>query len=233
MSAMGHSRRSDGGPAASGLPRSTDILKVCRHVSKVPQPDSCAAANWRPHRLANGCDGLHLARLGDCLHEAFAISGSAAAAPAAVKAAQSSAVMLASRLTINVTRQESTLRMETDTSKMCLRRTLSENATRARCGFDKMEMRVEQPPYQGAALAGTIELGDLTVNRLGFGAMRLCGDAVWGRPRDRGHSNRVLHRAVELGVNFIDTADSYGRGANESQILILKRRCRARSKIPQ
>src|SRR6478752_6052328 len=72
--------------------------------------------------------------------------------------------------------------------------------------------------HKGAALAGTIDLGDLTVNRVGFGAMHLCGGLVWGRPRDRGHSNRVLHRAVELGVNFIDTADSYGRGANESQI---------------
>ena len=70
----------------------------------------------------------------------------------------------------------------------------------------------------GAALAGTIDLGDLTVNRLGFGAMRLCGDSAWGRPRDRGHFNQVLRRAVELGVNFIDTADSYGPETNESLI---------------
>jgi hypothetical protein len=49
----------------------------------------------------------------------------------------------------------------------------------------------------GAALAGTVRLGDLTVNRLGFGAMHLCGGLVWGRPRDRGHANRVLHRAIE------------------------------------
>ena len=48
--------------------------------------------------------------------------------------------------------------------------------------------------------------------------MRLCGDSAWGRPRDRGHANRVLHRAVELGVNFIDTADSYGPETNESLI---------------
>lgn len=81
-----------------------------------------------------------------------------------------------------------------------------------------MELWVEQPPYKGAALAGTIRLGDLTVNRLGFGAMRLCGDSAWGRPRDRGHANRVLHRAIELGVNFIDTADSYGPETNETQI---------------
>jgi aryl-alcohol dehydrogenase-like predicted oxidoreductase len=78
-----------------------------------------------------------------------------------------------------------------------------------------MELRVKQSSYKGAALAGTIDLGDLTVNRLGFGAMRLCGDSAWGRPRDREHVNRVLHRAVELGVNFIDTADSYGPETNE------------------
>jgi pyridoxine 4-dehydrogenase len=69
-----------------------------------------------------------------------------------------------------------------------------------------------------AALAGTIALGDLTVHRLGFGAMRLCGDYAWGRPRDRDNVHRVLRRAVELGVNFIDTADSYGPGTNESLI---------------
>ena len=77
---------------------------------------------------------------------------------------------------------------------------------------------MKQSHYKGAALAGTIKLGDLTVNRLGFGAMRLCGDSAWGRRRDRGHANRVLHRAVELGVNFIDTADSYGPEVNESLI---------------
>lgn len=77
---------------------------------------------------------------------------------------------------------------------------------------------MRQSRYKGAALAGTIDLGDLTVNRLGFGAMRLCGDSAWGRPRDRGYFNRLLHRAVELGVNFIDTADSYGPETNESQI---------------
>ena len=81
-----------------------------------------------------------------------------------------------------------------------------------------MELRVKQSSYKGAALAGTIDLGDLTVNRLGFGAMRLCGDYAWGRPRDREHVSRVLRRAVELGVNFIDTADSYGPETNESLI---------------
>ena len=77
---------------------------------------------------------------------------------------------------------------------------------------------MEPSHYEGAALAGTINLGDITVNRLGLGAMRLCGDSAWGRPRDRANASRVLHRAVELGVNFIDTADSYGPEANESLI---------------
>ncbi len=52
--------------------------------------------------------------------------------------------------------------------------------------------------------------GDLTINRLGFGAMRLTGKGVWGPPADRDEAIRVLRRAAELGVNFIDTADSYG-----------------------
>jgi pyridoxine 4-dehydrogenase len=55
-----------------------------------------------------------------------------------------------------------------------------------------------------------IRLGDVTVNRLGFGAMRLLGPDVWGPPKDRAAAHRVLRRAVELGVNFIDTAESYG-----------------------
>ena len=69
-----------------------------------------------------------------------------------------------------------------------------------------------------AAKAGTVRLGDLTVNRIGFGAMRLCGPLVWGRRRDRSDERRVLHRALDLGVNFIDTADSYGPDANETLI---------------
>ncbi len=60
--------------------------------------------------------------------------------------------------------------------------------------------------------------GDLTVNRLGFGAMRLTGPGIWGPPADRGEAVRVLHRAVELGVNFIDTADSYGPYVSEEII---------------
>ena len=62
-----------------------------------------------------------------------------------------------------------------------------------------------------AAAAGTITLGgELTVNRMGFGAMRLTGRGIWGPPANPDQAVRVLQRAVELGVNFIDTADSYG-----------------------
>ena len=62
-----------------------------------------------------------------------------------------------------------------------------------------------------ASAAGTFALGgDLTVNRLGYGAMQLTGSGVWGDPKDPAEALRVLRRAVELGVNFIDTADSYG-----------------------
>jgi pyridoxine 4-dehydrogenase len=57
--------------------------------------------------------------------------------------------------------------------------------------------------------------GDLTVNRLGFGAMRITGKGIWGWPADRGNALKVLRRAVELGVNFIDTADSYGPETSE------------------
>src|SRR6266478_2596076 len=57
--------------------------------------------------------------------------------------------------------------------------------------------------------------GDLLVNRLGFGAMRLTGEGIWGWPPDREGAKKVLRRAVELGVNFIDTADAYGPETNE------------------
>jgi pyridoxine 4-dehydrogenase len=60
--------------------------------------------------------------------------------------------------------------------------------------------------------------GDLTVNRLGYGAMRITGKGIWGPPADKEESIRVLKRAVELGVNFIDTADSYGPNVSEELI---------------
>jgi pyridoxine 4-dehydrogenase len=70
-----------------------------------------------------------------------------------------------------------------------------------------------------AAAGGTIDVGgDLTVNRLGFGAMRITGDGIWGDPPSRDEAKTVLRRAVELGVNFIDTADSYGPFVSEALI---------------
>ncbi|HEY2041044.1 MAG TPA: aldo/keto reductase [Jatrophihabitans sp.] len=70
-----------------------------------------------------------------------------------------------------------------------------------------------------ASEAGLIEIGgDLTVNRLGFGAMRLTGAGIWGPPADLDVARAVLRRAVELGVNFIDTADSYGPHVSETLI---------------
>ncbi len=65
---------------------------------------------------------------------------------------------------------------------------------------------------------GTLPLGDLEVRRLGFGAMRITGDGVWGEPADRDGAIAVLRRAVELGVNLIDTADSYGPAVSEELI---------------
>jgi pyridoxine 4-dehydrogenase len=60
--------------------------------------------------------------------------------------------------------------------------------------------------------------GDLTVNRLGFGAMRLTGEGIWGEPKDPAEAKRVLRRVVELGIHFIDTADSYGPEVSERLI---------------
>jgi len=70
-----------------------------------------------------------------------------------------------------------------------------------------------------AATSGTFRIGGkLPVHRLGFGTMRLTGPGIWGEPEDREECKRVLRRAVELGVNFIDTADSYGPGVAEEII---------------
>ncbi len=63
-----------------------------------------------------------------------------------------------------------------------------------------------------------MNLGDLTVHRLGFGAMRVCGPNVWGPPKDRANAHRVFRRAIELGINFFDTADSYGPHVDEELI---------------
>jgi pyridoxine 4-dehydrogenase len=70
-----------------------------------------------------------------------------------------------------------------------------------------------------AAAAGTIEIGgDMVVRRMGFGAMRVTGDGIWGDPADREQAKATLRRVVELGVNFIDTADSYGPHVSEELI---------------
>jgi pyridoxine 4-dehydrogenase len=66
--------------------------------------------------------------------------------------------------------------------------------------------------------SGTLQVGDLRVNRMGFGAMRVCGPNIWGPPRDRAGAHKVLRRAVELGIDFFDTADSYGPHVDEELI---------------
>jgi aryl-alcohol dehydrogenase-like predicted oxidoreductase len=77
---------------------------------------------------------------------------------------------------------------------------------------------IQLPPHSAAA-AGTFTLGgDLTINRLGYGAMRIVGKGVWGPPEDKPASLATLRRAVELGVNLIDTADSYGPYVSEELI---------------
>src|SRR5216110_1804857 len=77
--------------------------------------------------------------------------------------------------------------------------------------FQKLAAAVTTSPTQSTFQLG----GDLSVNRLGFGAMRLTGEGIWGWPPDRENAKKVLRRAVEMGVNFIDTADAYGPETNE------------------
>ena len=83
-------------------------------------------------------------------------------------------------------------------------------------------MKTRQQSHTGASradAAGTVTIGgDLTVNRLGFGAMRLTGSGIWGPPADRDEALRVLVRAIELGVDFVDTANSYGPHVSEELI---------------
>jgi len=74
-----------------------------------------------------------------------------------------------------------------------------------------------------AAAAGTIDIGgDLTVNRMGYGAMRITGSGIWGEPPDREQAKAALRRALELDVNFIDTADSYGPEVSETLIGLVR-----------
>src|ERR671924_897154 len=75
------------------------------------------------------------------------------------------------------------------------------------------------PDGLDAAAAGAMVLGaELEVRRLGFGAMRITGEGIWGPPADREEAKTVLRRAVELGIDFIDTADSYGPKVSEELI---------------
>lgn len=75
------------------------------------------------------------------------------------------------------------------------------------------------PAAASGAAGGTIRLGgDLVVNRMGFGAMRITGPGIWGEPKDPAAARQVLQRALELGVNFIDTADAYGPEVSERLI---------------
>jgi len=69
-----------------------------------------------------------------------------------------------------------------------------------------------------ASASGQFKVGDIAINRLGFGAMRITGAGIWGEPADRGEALRTLRRLPELGVNFIDTADSYGPNVSEDLI---------------
>ena len=80
-------------------------------------------------------------------------------------------------------------------------------------------MQTQTTPQRPAEASGTLTLGgDLKVYRLGFGAMRITGQGIWGPPADKQEAIRVLRRAVELGINLIDTADSYGPEVSESLI---------------
>jgi len=84
---------------------------------------------------------------------------------------------------------------------------------------DKKEPTMTDTSPTNAANAGILDLaGDLTVHRLGYGAMRITGEGIWGEPPDREGAKATLRRAVELGVNFIDTADSYGPEVSETLI---------------
>ena len=74
------------------------------------------------------------------------------------------------------------------------------------------------PMDSSNTLDTTYRLGDMSINRMGFGAMRVTGDGIWGPPADHEEAIRLLKRAVELGINFIDTADSYGPYVSESLI---------------
>jgi pyridoxine 4-dehydrogenase len=81
-----------------------------------------------------------------------------------------------------------------------------------------MKTTSSPPTSNNQETTDTVRIGDLVVSRLGFGAMRITGRGVWGPPANRTEAVRVLRRAVDLGVTFIDTADSYGPGVSEELI---------------
>jgi pyridoxine 4-dehydrogenase len=87
-----------------------------------------------------------------------------------------------------------------------------------RCGTRTEEVDVTPDSEQPVRSSGTFTLGDLPVHRLAFGAMRITGPGIWGPPEDHDEAIRVLRRAVELGVDFIDTANSYGPYVSEELI---------------
>jgi len=93
---------------------------------------------------------------------------------------------------------------------------LASNACSDHSGSAPKPRRAAAPA--NAAAAGSMTVGDLTVHRLGFGAMRITGNGVWGAPKDPQAARAVLRRAIELGVNFIDTADAYGPNVSEQLI---------------
>src|SRR5438067_3786435 len=97
------------------------------------------------------------------------------------------------------------------TRRRFLNTTLSGGVIVAAGGLQKLASAAASPATKATFLLA----GDLSVNRLGFGAMRLTGEGIWGWPTDRENAKKVLRRAVELGVNFIDTADAYGPEVSE------------------
>jgi pyridoxine 4-dehydrogenase len=89
-------------------------------------------------------------------------------------------------------------------------------ASAAALSWSRRGRAAKLPGPVPAAAAGTFKLGgDLQVNRMGFGAMRITGPGIWGEPKDPREARAVLRRALELGVNFIDTADAYGPEVSE------------------
>src|ERR1700736_4714949 len=82
-----------------------------------------------------------------------------------------------------------------------------------------------------AEASGTFLIGDIPVHRLGFGAMQLTGDGVWGEPADHSEAIAVLRRSVELGINLIDTADSYGPGLTNGSRMAGPSTCGRRSRV--